>query len=135
MTFTILDPLASSPLFDLLWAQSNIHCEFFFKPPSMSHHKYRLALSVCWILTAYDARRHAGICCLGAVCESVPAQKRLCSICGKFHETIEYPAFKQQNSRSYIQLLIELVTTCCKRRSGLISFDKSYQQMMKQFSV
>ena len=39
------------------------------------------------------------------------------------------------NRRSYIQLLIELVTTCCKRRSGLISFDKSYQQMMKQFSV
>ena len=73
VTFTILDPLASSPLLVLLWAQSNIHCEFFFKPPPTSHHKYRLAHSVCCILTAYDARRHAGICCLGAVCESVPA--------------------------------------------------------------
>ena len=31
VTFTILDPLASSPLLALLWAQSNIHCEFFFQ--------------------------------------------------------------------------------------------------------
>ena len=50
------------------------------------------------------AGRQAGICCLGAVCESVQAQKRLwCSVCGK----------SQWN------------TTCCRSLSGLPSFDKN----------
>ena len=54
----------------LQWAASNIHCEFFLKPPSQCPRLPAGQIQTdaqCGSLTAYDVTRQAGICCLRRV--------------------------------------------------------------------